>query len=103
VALRNIQIEFVGGGKAWTADQVLKGPGVDVRPLPGWGIYARGVERLSMDNVKLKLSADDQRPAIMAERVKRIDVIGVHYPRVPGVSEPFVTNQVERVLRVPSR
>ena len=47
VVIRNASIEFAGGGKAEQAAQLVKGPGVDARPLPAWGIYARKVEKLT--------------------------------------------------------
>ena len=41
VVLRNVQVEFAGGGTASQAQGQVKGPGVDARSLPAWGLYAR--------------------------------------------------------------
>src|SRR5262249_44491743 len=51
VVLRDVQVEFLGGGKAWT-NNVVRGPGVDARPLPSWGFYARNVQTLTLEDVR---------------------------------------------------
>jgi len=80
VVLRGVQVEYTGGGKASQAGQIVKGPGVDARPLPAWGLYARNVERLTLEDVRFSLAADDLRPVIHADRVERLNLkwIQVH-------------------------
>jgi polygalacturonase len=55
VVVRDVQLEFTGGGRAEQATQRVTGPGVDSRPLPVWGIYARNVGRLTLEDVRLRL------------------------------------------------
>jgi hypothetical protein len=69
VVFRNASIEFDGGGKAEQAREAVKGPGVDARPLPAWGLYARNVENLTLQDVRFNLSHPDARPAVFTDRV----------------------------------
>jgi rRNA maturation protein Nop10 len=101
VVLRNVQVEFTGGGTAAQAQQPVKGPGVDARSLPAWGLYARHVQTLTLEDVRFSLAADDLRPVVVAERVERLNLDGFKFPRVPGVTEPIVTNNVGKLLQNP--
>ncbi len=94
LVLRNASIEFTGGGTAEQARQAVKGPGVDARPLPAWGIYARNVENLTLEDVRLSVAKDDFRPVIEAEQVGQLDLDNCRFTHVPGVSEPLVTKEV---------
>jgi hypothetical protein len=100
VVLRGVRAEFSGGGKAWT-NSAVRGPGVDARPLPAWGVYARHVERLTLEDVRLSLANDDTRPVVYAERVDRLSLDGFKFTPIPGVAEPIVTNNVGRLIQQP--
>ena len=97
VVLRDAHIEFTGGGKAEQANQPVKGPGVDARPLPSWGIYARGLEQLTVEDVRLSLVKDDSRPVLLAEQVQRLGLDAVRFPLVEGVAARLVTTNVGTV------
>jgi hypothetical protein len=97
VVLRNASIEFAGGGKAGEARQPVKRPGVDVRSLPAWGIYARNVEHLALEDVRLTLAAADLRPVLSADNLNRLTLDNFRYPAVAGVVQPLVTNNVFKV------
>jgi len=101
VALRDIHIEYAGGGTAAQAAQQVKGPGVDARPLPAWGLYARHVESLTLEDVRFSLAQDDFRPAIVADGIERLNLEGVKFTRVSGVTEPIVTTNVTKILQNP--
>lgn len=101
VVIRNAQIEFAGGGTAAQAQQPVKGPGVDARPLPAWGLYARNVQKLTLEDVRFSLAADDFRPVISADRVERLNLDGFKFTRVPGVAEPMVTTNVGKLIQNP--
>ena len=100
VVLRNLQVEFAGGGKAWTAGQVVRGPNVDARPLPAWGLFARKVGRLTLEDVRFSLAAEDGRPVIHAEGVEHLSLDHVRFPSVPGVN-PIYTNKVNTFTQTP--
>ncbi len=94
VAFRNINVEFDGGGKAEQARQTVKRPGVDARALPGWGLYARNVEQITLEDCRFSCSKEDFRPVIAADRVERLNLDGFKFTRVPGVTEPLVLTNV---------
>jgi polygalacturonase len=99
LVIRDASIEFVGGGKAEQATQPVRGPGVDARPLPVWGFYARNVERITFEDVRFSLAQDDFRPVLMAENVSRLALDDFRFTRVEGVAEPFALTNVGRVIR----
>jgi hypothetical protein len=101
VVLRGVRAEFAGGGKVWAAEQIVKGPGVDARPLPAWGFYARNVQTLTLEDVRFSLAAEDTRPVIHADRVGQLQLDGFKFTRVPGVSEPIVTTNIGKLFQSP--
>ena len=72
IVLRNVQVEFAGGGTAAQAQQPVKGPGVDARSLPAWGFYARHVQTLTLEDVRLSLASDDFRPVVHADQGRQL-------------------------------
>ncbi len=94
VVLRNVRVEYNGGGTTEDAKRQIRGPGVDVRPLPVWGLNARNVEQLTLEDVRFSLAKDDLRPVVLADRVQRLNLENFQFPRVPEVVEPFVTTNV---------
>jgi hypothetical protein len=80
VVFRNANIEFDGGGTVEQARQAVKGPGVDARPLPAWGLYARNVQSLTLQDVRFNLSQPDLRPAVSTDRVANFQTDNFHYP-----------------------
>jgi len=97
VVLRNANIEFAGGGKAEQARQPVKGPGVDSRPLPAWGFYARNVEQITFEDVRLSCVQNDLRPVLMADGVERLNLDNFKFTRVPGVADPLVLTNVGKL------
>jgi hypothetical protein len=77
----------------------VKGPGVDARPLPAWGVYARNVEQLTLQDVRLNVAADDLRPVVLADRVGHLTLDGFKFTRVEGVTEPFALTNTVKVER----
>ena len=99
VVLRGVRAEFTGSGQAWPAWDTVKGPGVDARLLPAWGIYARHVQSLTLEDVRLSLAEDDFRPVLDADGVGRLNLDGFKFTRVPGVSEPLVATNVGKLMQ----
>jgi hypothetical protein len=98
IVLRRITAEFDGGGTAEQAKEAVKSPGVDARPLPAWGFYARHVDRITLQDVRLSLNGDDLRPALIAENVKQLELDHFRFTRVKGVAEPVITTNVANLL-----
>jgi hypothetical protein len=82
VILRDVNLDFTGGGTPEQAKMLVRSPGVDARPLPAWGIYARKVKNLELSNVRLTLQKEDARPAVMADGVETLSLDGFRVP--PG-------------------
>lgn len=99
VVIRGASIEFTGGGQAELATKPVRHPAVDVRPLPGWGIYARNVEQLTLQDVRLDLAQDDRRPVLAAEQITRLELDNFRYPHVAGVPEALLLTNVASLKR----
>lgn len=97
LVLRNLQVEFSGGGKPDAARKPVNAPGVDARPLPVWGVYARNVEQLTLEDVRLSLAQPDLRPVLMADQVQRLTMDNFKFPRLPEVPAPLVLTNVASV------
>lgn len=98
VVVRNASIEFSGGGTSQQAQQTVKGPGVDARPLPAWGVYVRNVEKLALEDVRLEFARRDLRPVIMADRVQNLSLDNVRFPHLPEVTVPITTTNVATLI-----
>ena len=99
VTFRDMDIEFEGGGTADKPAREVKAPGVDARPLPAWGFYARNVENLTFQDVRLTCTKPDQRPVMICEDVNDLTLDTVRFPRYDGVPDPLVLEDVGRVHR----
>jgi hypothetical protein len=97
IVLRNVRVEFNGGGTSEDAKREVRGPGVDVRALPAWGLYARNVEQLTLEDVRFSLAKDDLRPVARADGVQRLTLDDFRFTRSPGVTEPLVTTNVGKL------
>ena len=97
IVLRNVRVEFNGGGTAEEAKRQIRGPGVDVRPLPAWGLYARNVEQLTLEDVRFCLAKDDLRPVAMVDGVQRLNLDYFRFTHVHGVTEPLVMTNVGKL------
>lgn len=97
VVFRDVTMEFDGGGQPEAAPSEVRGPGVDARRLPAWGLYARHVGQLVLDNVRLRTTRDDLRPAVMATRVDRLRIDGFRFPAPEAAPAVLVWSGVARV------
>ena len=66
--------------------------------MPAWGVYARNVERLTVEDVWLSVANEDQRPVILADAVRELRLDNVRYSRIAGVTNPIVTLNGSRVV-----
>lgn len=82
VVFRDVSIEYEGGGMLDQARRAIRSPGVDARPLPAWGFYARKVTNLVLDNLRLSYLKDDLRPILIADSVGslRLDAFKFEQP-----------------------
>jgi hypothetical protein len=97
VVFRDVTIEYKGGGKLEDARRAVKSPGVDARPLPAWGFYARNVQNLQFDNVRLRFEKEDFRPVLICKGVDRLMLDDFKFPLMPEVPEAMVLNDTNNV------
>jgi len=83
VSLTDVWVEFRGDGGAVPPRRVA-GPGVDARPLPAWGLYARRVGELRLAGVRFMCSGPVPAKALLCEEVGRLSLDGVRAPPGPG-------------------
>ena len=96
VVFRDVTIECDGGGKR-EAGKPVEPPGVDVRPLPAWGFYARNVKDLVFDQVRLRCVKEDLRPVLMCDGVERLVLEGFRFSETSGGTEPAALNNVKQI------
>lgn len=97
VTFRDVDIEFVGGGTPEDAKLEIKAPGVDARKLPVWGFYARNVESLNLDGVRLSTEKPDGRPVIQTENVSELRMHDVKFPKPPEGTEGLKLERTKQV------
>ena len=99
VAFRDVTISYNGGGERQKVREEVKSPGVDARGLPAWGFYARNVQDLMFDNVRLRYEKEDLRPVMICDRVDRLTLQDFSFPQPDQADEPIVLNDVKHVQR----
>jgi hypothetical protein len=94
--LQNIDIYLPGGGSIEQArtevpEAVDKYPEVKTfgPTIPAYGLWARHVNGLKLDNISFHLKATDMRPAIICEEGKNIEIVDCHIPLTTG-GESFI-------------
>jgi len=97
VVIRDSSIEYEGGGTAEQAKASAQKPGVDARPLPVWGFYARKAKDVVLENVRLYCAKKDLRTAIFCEDVDHIIFDAVRFPKVSDAAGPVILKNVKDV------
>ena len=97
VEFRDVSLEFAGGGTLPRAKAPLKPPGLDSRPLPAWGFYARNVRDLRLENVRLGCAKADLRHVMICDGADRLTLESLSYPKVRGAAEPLVLDHVKEL------
>jgi hypothetical protein len=109
VDVRDSSIQFVGGFGPILQDPAealaailtaqtgpdVGPPGVNMRPLPAWGLYVRNVASLSLSDVKFSVDEEETRPAVILDGVGKLDVDGLRLPR--GMRQPVVLKNAKHV------
>lgn len=94
ISFDDVHITFGGGG---TADDASRrdipqhaGEYFELGRLPAYGMYARGVRGLTINNMRLEVTQPDLRPALVFDRVEDAAISGLNVQGNP---------QAESVLR----
>ena len=81
VSFDNVHLTFGGGGTAEDASRrdlpLFAGEYFMLGPMPAYGLYARGVRGLTMQNIRLQVTTPDLRPAVIFDRVTDASVQGL--------------------------
>ena len=81
ISLSDVHLTFGGGGnREFGANRNVPqraGEYFSLGPIPAYGVYARGVKGLTLDNVRLQVASKELRPAIVFERVTDAALSGV--------------------------
>ena len=76
VSLSNIRIQYRGGGKKVSTPYREQGTNYPeprwAGPTPAYGLFARHVDGLHLQNVNFELLRPDERPDIILEDVKEL-------------------------------
>lgn len=92
VTLRAAQVEFLGGGRQEQLTQRVQSPGVDARALPAWGLYARNVRTLTVQDVRMSLTSADSRPVLAADGVEFLNLDNFKFDPSAGTEPIWTTN-----------
>ncbi len=84
VTLRNVRMQFVGGGTAEEAKRLDVPEREDAYPecrmfgrLPAYGFYCRHVEGLTLRDLQLRLAKEDARPPLVLDDVRQAEISGL--------------------------
>ena len=97
VTFRDVSVEFEGGRRPEPVSGPVKAPGVDARPLPAWGFYARNVERLTFEDVRFGCVEKDLRPMVICENVKQLTLDDLDFPRFADAPDLMALYGVSQV------
>jgi hypothetical protein len=97
VVFRDVTLEYQGGGTRQQGGMAVKAPGVDVRPLPAWGLYAKNVGNLVLDGVRLRTAQEDLRPVLVCDGVERLTLDDVRMTQAQGGSGLLRLSDVQAV------
>ncbi len=82
ITLDNINLTFGGGGTAEDAARrdlpQIAGEYFMMGPMPAYGLYARGVKGLTLQNVRLQVASPDLRPALIFDHVQDVAINGLN-------------------------
>ncbi|MEO1011603.1 MAG: glycoside hydrolase family 28 protein [Bacteroidota bacterium] len=80
IALRNISLEFEGGGNSEDAEREIPElekaypSGRTLGTIPAYGIYIRHAKNMVLENMRLTFKEKDSRPAIVADDVEQLEI-----------------------------
>jgi hypothetical protein len=81
ISFDDVHVTFPGGGSAEQAAvrdvPKIAGEYYQIGVPPAYGLYARNVRGLTLQNVRLEMAAPDQRPAVIFDHVEDASVNGL--------------------------
>jgi len=81
IPLENVHLTFGGGGTAEDAARrdlpQIAGEYFMMGPMPAYGLYARNVHGITLQNIRFQVSAPDLRPALIFDHVEDAAINGI--------------------------
>jgi hypothetical protein len=81
ITISNVHLTFEGGGTAEEAQlrdvPQIAGEYFEIGARPAYGVYARNVRGLTLDNVRVETATPDLRPAVVFDNVTDAHVSGL--------------------------
>ncbi len=107
ITLQDIHVTYGGGGTAEEAAQrdvpQMAGEYFELGTLPAYGMYARNVRGLSMQNVRFEVQTPDLRPAMVFDHVEDAAVNGFSAQGNPAAESLLRFTDSRDVLLTASR
>ena len=98
VALRDVTIAFdLDPEESVCEDGAPVKPRHEVRPLPVWGFYARGIDRLTVENLRLSMPGADPRTAIGLDGIGHATLDHVKLPTWVALDDALARDGVEEI------
>lgn len=92
VTFRDIYAEFQGKSDPKVKEIKLGQPGADSRAMPYWGFYVNNTRNITLENVELKFTGTEVRPAMGFYNTDVVNLINVKYMEVPDVKGSVFIN-----------
>jgi hypothetical protein len=88
VIFRDVDIAYAFAPEAAAADGEVVEPKHGSRPLPAWGLYARNVRRLVLEDVRFTAEKPDPRPTIRLDDVASVETDNLRLPSWAKPGDP---------------
>jgi len=102
VSMSDVHLTFGGGGTAEDGARrelpEFAGEYFMLGPIPAYGIYARGVRGLTLQNIRLQTATSDRRPALIFDRVTDAAVSGLSVIADPAAESALRVISSKQVL-----
>ena len=105
ITLSNLHFVYPGGGTREDAANLNPPELEDQYPeyfmwgvLPAYGLYARHVKALAMDDVRFELRSSDARPALVCDDVDDLEITGLRADLDPAVASLIRTRNTRRLF-----
>jgi hypothetical protein len=107
VSLENIHLTFGGGGTMEDGARrdlpEIAGEYFMMGPMPAYGLYARGVRGLTMQNIRFQVRTPDLRPAVIFDRVTDATIQNLSIEGNPAAESTLRFTASKQVLLTAAR
>jgi hypothetical protein len=92
IRFKNVSVSYQVTDKDLLKVKDFERPRTESRPLPYWGFYARNVQKIEFEDVKLDYNGAEERSAMGFDSVDTITLKNVRYKEVTGI-QPIVSSK----------